>query len=57
MGKAFGEFKEDLRSIDQRLASLEQDARQSHLAIEADVPANKTTRERMEGAATVVQAR
>ena len=41
MGKAFGEFKEDLRSIDQRLASLEQDARQPRLAMEADGPADK----------------
>ena len=35
MGKSFGEFKEDLRSIDQRLASLEQDARQSRLIMGA----------------------
>ena len=26
MGKAFGEFKKDLKSTDQHLASLEQDA-------------------------------
>ena len=57
MGKAFGEFKEDVRSIDQRLASLEQDARQQGLAMEADVPADKKTRERTEGAATAVQAK
>ena len=57
MGKAFGEFKEDLRSVDQRLASLEQDAWQPRLAVEADVLANKKTRERTEGAATAVQAK
>ena len=57
MGEAFGEFREDLRSIDQRLASLEQDARQPRLAMEADVPAGKKTRERTEGAATAVQAK
>ena len=57
IGKAFGKFNEDLRSIDQRLACLEQDARQPHLAMEADVPADKKTRKRTEGAATAVQAK
>ena len=57
MGKAFGEFEEDLRSIDQRLASLEQDARQPRPTMEADVPINKKTRERTEGNATAVQAK
>ena len=57
MGKAFGEFKEDLRSIDQRLASLQQDARQPRLAMEADVPVDKKTRECTEGAATAVQVK
>ena len=42
---------EDLRRMDQRLASLEQNARQPRLAIEADVPADEKTRERTEGAA------
>ena len=37
--------------MDQRLASLEQNARQPRLAIEADVPADEKTRERTEGAA------
>ena len=55
--KAFGEFKEDLRRIDQRLANLEQDARQPRLAMEADVPVDKKTRERTKGAATAVQAK
>ena len=54
MGKSFGEFKEDLRCIDQHLASLEQDARQPRLAMEADVPADKKARERTEGIATAV---
>ena len=57
MCKAFGEFKGDLRRIDRRLASLEQDARQPRLAMEADVPPDKKTREHMEGAATAVQAK
>ena len=41
---------------DQRVASLEQSARQSRLAMEADTQANTKTRECTEGAATVVQA-
>ena len=57
MGKAFGEFKEALRRIDQRLAGLKQDAREPHLAMEADVPADKKTRERTEGAAAGFQAK
>ena len=56
MGEAFKYIKENLRRMDRRLASLEQDARQSRLAIEADAPTDKTTRERTEGAATAVQA-
>ena len=42
--------------MDQRLASLDRDARQPRLAIKADVPADKKTRERTEGAVTAVQA-
>ena len=58
MGEAFGEFKEDLRRIDQRLANLEQDARQPRLAMEENVKAaDKNTFERTEGAATAVQAK
>ena len=57
MDKAFGEFKKDLRRINQRLASLEQDAWQRRLAMEADVTADKKTRERAEGAAAAVQAK
>ena len=54
--EAFGEIKEDLRKMDQHLASIEHDARQSRLAMETDVPADEKTRERTEGASTVVQA-
>ena len=54
--EAFNEIKKDLRSMNQRLASLEHDARQSRLTMEADGPADTKTRERTEGAATLVQA-
>ena len=47
---------EDSRSIYQHVTSLEQDAQQPCLAIEADRPANIKTRKRTEGAATAVQA-
>ena len=47
----------DLGSINQLLASLEQDVRQPRLAMEGDVSADKKTRERTEGAATAVQAK
>ena len=50
------EFTENLRAIDQRVASLEQDARQPRLAKEADVPADTKTCERTEGAAKAVEA-
>ena len=56
-GGAFGEYKEDLRRVDQRLVSLKQNARQPRLAMESDVPAYEKTRERTEGATTVVQAK
>ena len=55
--EAFGEYKEDLRRMDQRLASLEQNARQPRLAMEANMSADKKTRERTEGAATAVEAK
>ena len=42
--------------MNQHVISLEQDARQPRLAIEADGPANTKTCERTEGAATAVQA-
>ena len=57
MGKAFGEFKEDMRRVNQRLASLEQDVRQPRLAMEADVTADEKTREHTEGAAAAGQAK
>ena len=56
--EGFGEYKEDLRRRDQRLASLKQNARHPRLDIGADVPADKNkTCERPESAATVVQAK
>ena len=57
MGEALGELKEDLRRIDQRLASLELDARKPRLAMEVDVKVDKKTRECTEGATTAVQAK
>ena len=42
---------EDLRKTDQRLASFENGARQPRLAMKADEPADKKTRERTESAA------
>ena len=50
------ELADEMREIEQRSASLEHDARQPRLAMETDVPADKKSRERTEGAATVVQA-
>ena len=44
------------RFLEQLAASLELDARQPRLAMEADGPANTKTRERTEGTATAVQA-
>ena len=46
----------EMRATDQRLASLEQDARQPRLAMEADGPAGEKTRGRTEGAAKADQA-
>ena len=43
-------LSDEMRRIDQRLASLDRDAPQPRLAMKADVPANKKTRERTEGA-------
>ena len=44
------------RLLEHHLGSLEQDARQPRLAMEANGHANTKTRKRMEGAATAVQA-
>ena len=57
MGDAYREFEEDLRGIDQRLASLKQDAQQPRLAMETNIKAEKKTRKRTEGAATAVQTK
>ena len=45
------ELMEMTRGTNQLLASLEQDAQQPHLAMEADVPADEKTRGHTEGAA------
>ena len=55
-GRRLDELSENLRSIDQHVASFEHDARQQRLAMEADVSADTKTRERTEGAAAVIQA-
>ena len=55
-GWRFEKLTEDLRSMDQRLISLEQDTRQPRLIIEADGPAGTKIHERTDGAATAVQA-
>ena len=51
------ELGDEVRATNQRLSSQDQDARQPRPAMEADVPADKKTRERTEGAATAVQAK
>ena len=56
MDKLLREYKEEWRSIDQRLTRLEHDARQPRLAMEADGPANTKTCERTAGVTTAVQA-
>ena len=50
------EYVDDLKSMGQRVASQEQNARQSSLTMEADGPANTKTLGRTEGDATAVQA-
>ena len=57
VGKALKKLTESMRRANQRSASLEQDARQPRLATEADVKADKKTRERTKGAAAAVQAK
>ena len=51
------ELVDEMRAINQYLADLEQLSRQPRLAMEADVPADKKTRERTDGAAAAVQAK
>ena len=50
------EHTDEMRGTNQYVASLEQDTRQPSLAMEADGPADKKTRERTEGAAKAVHA-
>ena len=50
------EIWDEMRMMDQHVTSLERGARQPRLAMEADGLANTKTRERMEGAASAVQA-
>ena len=55
--KKLDEITDKMRKMDQHVTSLEHEARQPRLAMEADGPADTTkTRERTEGAATAVQA-
>ena len=55
--KMLNKFMDDVTGyFEQHAATLEQDARQPRLAMEADGHANTKTRERTEGAATVAQA-
>ena len=54
--KTLDKMVEEMRETDRHLASLDQDARQPCLAMEANVQADKKARERTEGAATAVQA-
>ena len=42
------ELMEEMRAVKQRLAGLEQEARQPRLATEADIPVEIKTRKRME---------
>ena len=44
----------EIKATEQRSASLEQDAQEPRLAMEADVTADKKHRERTEGAAAAV---
>ena len=57
LGEASKEIKEDLRSMNQCVARLEHDARQSRLAMMADGQAKTKTRECTEGAVKAVQAK
>ena len=55
--KKLNEFMEEIRTTEQRSASLEQGARQPRLAMGADVTAHRKTRGCTEGAAAAVQAK
>ena len=54
--RKFDELTGEMRGTRRRVASLEEDARQPRLAMEADGPSDTKTRERTEGAAKAVQA-
>ena len=54
--KKGGEMTENIRVMNQRVSSLEQDSRQPRPTMVADGQADTKTRERTEGAATAVQA-
>ena len=56
-GKALEDLTQNMRRENQRLASLEQDARQPCLAMKVDITAHQKTRERTEGAAAAVEAK
>ena len=49
--KAFDELTENMRRVNQRSASLEQDARQPSLVTEADVPSDTKIRKHWEDVA------
>ena len=55
--ETWGKVKGDLQNMNQRVARLEQDARQPRVVMESDGPADTKTRERTEGAAKAVQAK
>ena len=54
--RKMNEILDGRRVIEQHVTSLEQDARQPRLVMEADGQANKKTRKRTEGATTALQA-
>ena len=54
--KKLDEISDEMKKMDQHLTRLEHGSRQPRLAMEADGQASTKTRERMEGAATAVQA-
>ena len=56
LNKEMDEISEEMRKMNQHVTRLEHGARQLRLAMEADGQADIETRERMEGAATAVQA-
>ena len=55
--RKLNEMAESCRSLNQHVSSLEHDARQPRLAMEADGPANTKTHEHTEGPTTAVQAK